>query len=90
VLRLLCGPADRDPARWDDPDVFDITRPTKKNLGSGDGMHTCLGANLARLELEYFLNRLLDDIPELTLAEPPDYGGTFMVRGPERVVVAVG
>ena len=87
VVAVMLGAANRDPARWEAPDVFDVTRPPQNHVAFGFGLHSCLGLNLSRLELECFLNRLLDEIPGWDLAEPPDYGMSFPVRGPERVVV---
>ena len=57
------GAANRDPARWDDPDRFDIFRPGKPNLASGTGPHICLGMHLSRMEVRVALNRLFDRMP---------------------------
>ncbi|MUL50151.1 cytochrome P450 [Mycobacterium sp. CBMA293] len=89
-VSLLLGAAHRDPSRWDDPNTFDISRPEKGNLGFGFGLHSCLGVNLARLELQTIFNKLLDEVPEYQLAIPAnelDYGTFFSVRGPKHLPI---
>lgn len=62
---LVCGSANRDPEAFADPDVFDIDRNRSEspNLGFGYGIHSCLGAALARMESAVALDRLLDFMP---------------------------
>jgi cytochrome P450 len=59
TILVLQGAANRDPARWMDPDVPDVRRTPRSHLGFGFGMHHCLGISLARLELAIWLNRIL-------------------------------
>ncbi|MEW1864583.1 cytochrome P450 [Streptomyces sp. NBC_00669] len=66
----LNGAANWDEKVFPDPGAFDIHRETKGHLAFGYGMHQCLGANLARVELEIVFNTLLTRIPGLRLAEP--------------------
>jgi cytochrome P450 len=68
----LLGAANRDPSRWDHAGEFDIFRERKQHLGFGYGLHNCLGLNLARLEVETYLNKMLDRLPEWRLAGPVD------------------
>ncbi|MFF1478075.1 cytochrome P450 [Streptomyces sp. NPDC058301] len=68
---LLClASAHRDPARYPDPDRFDIHRDDQTHLALGHGMHYCLGAPLARMEIQIALRTLLHRFPQLTLAVP--------------------
>jgi cytochrome P450 len=62
---LINGAANRDPAAWTDPDSFDIDRDRTEaqNLGFGYGIHSCLGAALARMESAIALDKLLDFMP---------------------------
>jgi len=50
MVYTIIAAANRDPSRWDDPDVFDVRRPHQAHYGFGYGSHLCLGAPLARLE----------------------------------------
>lgn len=69
VLAVLAA-ADRDPGRFDDPDVLDLNRNEGGNLALGHGIHFCLGAPLARLEGRIAFSRLFTRFPDLTLAVP--------------------
>ncbi|MEP6785232.1 MAG: cytochrome P450 [Sphingomonadales bacterium] len=87
---IFCLPiaANRDPARWDKPDDFDIARPYQPHIGFGFGRHVCLGLNLGRLEAIVWLNRLLDELPEWEMVGDPDYETNFFVRGPKSIIIA--
>ena len=64
--------ANRDPAAVTDPDRLDVTRPQSAHLGFGAGVHHCLGAQLARMELQEALRGLLGRMPRMELAAPVD------------------
>jgi cytochrome P450 len=88
VVMPLMGAANRDPERWDDASAFDVTRPGRQHLGFGFGLHSCIGLNLARMEVQVWLDRLLDVMPEYHLAQVVDYGPNFQLRGPSAVYLA--
>ncbi|UNO43508.1 cytochrome P450 [Streptomyces sp. MST-110588] len=68
---LLClASAHRDPDRYPDPDRFDIHRRDKAHLALGQGLHYCLGAPLARMEIAIALETLMHRFPDLELAVP--------------------
>lgn len=66
-VRVSLGAANRDPARFPDPDMFDIRRSDNKHLSFGNGIHFCMGSALARSETEVMFNAVLDELPDLTL-----------------------
>jgi cytochrome P450 len=83
--------ANRDPRRYDDPDRLDITRDAQGELGFGHGAHHCLGAPLARLDIQTALAALLQRFPELRLAVPEtdlQWKSGMAVRGPVALPIA--
>jgi cytochrome P450 len=85
-ILLIAASANRDPRRYETPDVYDIRRGDIQHLTFGYGLHFCLGANLARLQGRVALDELLNRWPEWDI----DYGNiklapTSTVRGWERM-----
>jgi cytochrome P450 len=66
---LITGAANRDERAYPDPDRFDVRRPLKLNVGFGHGIHTCLGAALARLESRIAFDELADRLPAFAVDE---------------------
>ena len=73
--------ANRDPARWSNPDIFDVTRKPERHYSFGYGAHFCLGNHLARLDMEIIFTTLLRRFPRIELAETPEYKRSLSVRG---------
>ncbi|MBA8826270.1 cytochrome P450 [Saccharopolyspora lacisalsi] len=83
--------ANRDPALADDPERFDITRTTNQHLGFGHGIHHCIGAPLARMEMKIAFPALLRRFPGLRLAVPDDevdFATNQAIYGLKRLPVA--
>ena len=87
-VAALLGAAHRDPAAFADPDTFDVTRTPNHHIAFGAGLHHCLGAPLARMELQISLPTLLARAPALRLAGEPVHRPTFVLRGYASVPVA--
>lgn len=79
---LFYASANRDPAKFADPDRFDIHRNTTGHLAFGHGLHFCVGAHLARLEAATAIDYLLDEVDGLELAGPVRWSTTPSLRGP--------
>lgn len=87
-IGLLLGAANRDDDAWDDPHVFDPTRKVKQNTAFGGGIHFCVGAPLARLEMRIALPVLFDRCPDLQLTSAPRYANTWHFHGLKKLMVA--
>lgn len=90
---ILCylGGANRDPAVFEDPARFDVTRTdADQHLAFSAGVHYCLGASLARLEAAVALRALYERFPDLRIDGSPERRGTRVLRGFEKMPVTTG
>ena len=82
TVLLLVGAANRDPQRFTDPDVLDVGRSEGPSLSFGSGIHHCLGAALARLEVVVVLDRLLERFGTMELLDDqPRHRDSLTLRG---------
>ncbi|MEU2073252.1 cytochrome P450 [Streptomyces sp. NPDC013489] len=89
-VALLFGSANRDPARFGPTaDALDLTRADNPHVTFGAGIHYCLGAPLARLELTAVFGELLRQAPDLRLAAEPVRKPGYVIRGVEELLVEV-
>ncbi|MCC5965925.1 MAG: cytochrome P450 [Natronohydrobacter sp.] len=86
-IACLLGAANRCPRHWDAPDQFNPARTAKPHLAFGAGLHFCLGAPLARLEMRLALDALTRALPDLRLSEPPLYADIYHFHGLSRLMV---
>ncbi len=87
-IAVLFGSANRDPRHFAESDVFDVARGDASHITFGGGIHTCIGAPLARLELSVALEELARVVPDLHLVEPPVRKPAFVIHGYEAVEVS--
>jgi cytochrome P450 len=91
LVILLLAAANRDPAVFDDPHRFDVTRPNARDhVAFSSGIHFCLGAALARMEGEVALRALFERYPDLAPAGPARRRRTVILRGYESMPVLLG
>ncbi len=86
-VACLMGSANRDADAFDAPDAFDVGRDPNPHVGFGMGLHFCLGAPLARLELQISLRTLLDRFPDLALTGTAPRRPTWVLRGYQSIEV---
>ena len=87
-VTVVLGAANRDPARFENPDVIDLTRDARKHCGFGLGAHYCLGSPLGRLAVRAGVHALLKLVPDLRLAEETvPYRRDLVFHGPERLAL---
>ncbi|MEU1462362.1 cytochrome P450 [Streptomyces sp. NPDC005727] len=89
-IAMLFGSANHDPAVFTDPARLDLTRRDNPHISFSAGIHYCIGAPLARIELAASMTALLEQAPTLTLAEEPRRKPNFVIRGLEGLSVEVG
>ena len=86
---LLYGAANRDPERFENPDLFDVGRTPNRHMAFGGGGHFCLGNHLARLDMDVIFSTLNTRFSSIELADAaPEYKPGLSVRGPKALRVA--
>jgi len=88
-IACLLGAANRDPAVYDAPDAFRPDRPGPMSASFGAGVHFCLGAQLARLEMQVALATLFARCPDLHLTEPPAIAPIYHFHGHARIMARI-
>ncbi|WP_435120272.1 cytochrome P450 [Amycolatopsis thermoflava] len=88
-IAALLGAAARDPEVFAEPDTLDVGRSDGTHLGFGAGIHYCIGAPLARIEIAAALSALTKRLPGLRLAAEPERRPEFVIRGLKNLPVTV-
>ncbi|MFJ7292904.1 cytochrome P450 [Streptomyces collinus] len=89
-IAMLFGSANHDPAVFHNPSALDLTRADNPHISFSAGIHYCIGAPLARIELAASMGALLERAPTLRLAAEPARKPNFVIRGLECLTVEVG
>ena len=87
-IALVLGAANRDPALYARPDRFDPTRKAAPHTSFGAGLHFCVGAPLARLELQIALPALFAALPDLRLAQPARFANSYHFHKHDRLILS--
>lgn len=88
VMGMMLGAANRDPSRFANANSFDPFRKDGANVSFGAGIHFCIGAPLARIELQVAFSELFKRLPRLRLAEEPRYNNVYHFHGLEKLMVS--
>lgn len=89
MIWLLLGSANRDSAKFNNADTFDMERAETRNLAFGDGIHRCIGATLAEIEAATALKVLNKHFPHLQIQQPVQFQAPFGLRGPQKLLVTI-
>ena len=87
-IAALLGAANRDPDVFENADSMGLTREPNQHIAFGAGIHFCIGAPLARLEMNISLPALIERFPALELAGEPTRHPTFVLRGYDAIPVS--
>ncbi|WP_189368570.1 cytochrome P450 [Tateyamaria omphalii] len=87
-IALMLGAAGRDPGVFDTPDQFNPSRVKNTHVAFGGGLHFCVGAPLARLEMKIALPALFEAMPKLRITETPAYADSYHFHKLDRLIVS--
>lgn len=85
---LMLGAANHDPAQYEAPEKFDITRKNIKHMSFGYGLHFCIGVTLGRMEAQIAVQSMLQRLPNLRLVEEVVYQDNHSFHAPQEVKLA--
>jgi hypothetical protein len=88
-IAALLGSANRDSLVFDNPEKINLERNPNNHISFGGGIHFCLGAPLARLELSTSLPALFERFPTIQMTEDPGLRETFVLRGYSEIKVSI-
>jgi cytochrome P450 len=84
---MYFGSANRDPAKFEQPDTLDLSRTPNEHIAFGTGPHGCLGQHIARIEIDAILGEVLSRMDGFALAAAPEWLPSNFISGPKRMAV---
>ena len=84
---MYFGSANRDPDKFDRPDVLDLSRSPNEHIAFGTGPHGCLGQHIARIEIDAILTEVLTRMPDIAIAGAPEWLPSNFISGPKHLPV---
>ena len=84
---MYFGAANRDPAKFDNPDALDLARAPNEHIAFGGGPHVCLGQHLARIEIDAILTEVLTRMEDLQIVGQPEWLASTFISGPKSMHV---
>jgi len=84
---MYYGSANRDTSVFADPDRFDVAREPNPHLAFGGGQHFCLGAHIARVEIEAMLREIMTRLPDMEPTGPTEWLPSTFISGPKHLPV---
>jgi len=84
---MYFGAANRDPAKFDNPDALDLARTPNEHIAFGGGPHVCLGQHLARIEIDAILGEVLTRMDDLEIVGEPEWLASTFISGPKSMPV---
>lgn len=84
---MYFGAANRDPEKFDDPEVLDLSRSPNEHIAFGTGPHGCLGQHIARIEIDAMLREVLTRMDRFELAAPPQWLASNFISGPKTMPI---
>jgi cytochrome P450 len=84
---MYFGAANRDPAKFENPDALDLARTPNEHIAFGGGPHVCLGQHLARIEIDAVLTEVLTRMYDFEIPNPPEWLASTFISGPKSMPV---
>ena len=84
---MYFGAANRDPAKFEAPDVLDLSRTPNEHIAFGGGPHVCLGQHLARIEIDAVLREVLTRMRDIEIPAPPEWLASTFISGPKSMPI---